>query len=74
MLLHSALLLLTQKEMAARKESSNLGGMRKQAMSLRKDFDDQRKKSIAKQLQASYILSWYPNKMQTIISKMDATS
>lgn len=53
MLLHSALLLLQQKELAARKESSNLGGMRKQVADLRENFDSQRKRSIAKQIEVS---------------------
>ena len=50
MLLHSAFFLLQQKEQAARKEASNLGGMRKQAMALRLNFDQQRKKAIAQQI------------------------
>jgi hypothetical protein len=54
MLLHSALLLLQQKERIARKEASNLLGVRKQAMDLHHDFDEQRKKAIGKQLQVSF--------------------
>ncbi|KAG0553314.1 hypothetical protein M758_12G003800 [Ceratodon purpureus] len=51
MLLHSALLLMEQKELASRKEASNLGGMRKQASDLREKFDQQRRIAIAKQLE-----------------------
>jgi hypothetical protein len=54
MLLHSALVLLQQKERIARKEASNLLGIRKQAMALHHDFDEQRKKAIGKQLQVSF--------------------
>lgn len=54
MLLHSALLLLQQKERIARKEASNLLGIQKQAMDLHRDFDEQRKKAIGKQLQVSF--------------------
>lgn len=53
MLLHSALQLLIQREMAAKKHSGNLDGMRKQAKSLRKEFDQERNKTIAMQLQVS---------------------
>jgi hypothetical protein len=54
MLLHSALVLLQQKERIARKEASNLLGIRKQAMDLHHDFDEQRKKAIGKQLHVSF--------------------
>jgi hypothetical protein len=53
MLLHSALELLQARELAARKEASDLDGMRRQAKSLRADFDVERAKSIHLQLQAS---------------------
>jgi len=53
MLLHSAFLLLEQKELVAKKESSNLGGIRKQVADLRANFDSQRKRSIAKQIQVT---------------------
>ena len=53
MLLHSAFFLLQQKEQVARKEASNLTGMRKQAMALRLNFDQQRKKAIAQQIAVS---------------------
>ena len=59
MLLHSALLLMEQKELASRKEASNLGGMRKQASDLREKFDQQRRIAIAKQLEV--ILIWMQN-------------
>ncbi|CAK9233553.1 unnamed protein product [Sphagnum jensenii] len=51
MLLHSALVILQQKERIARKEAGNLLGIRKQAWALHHDFDEQRKKAIGKQLQ-----------------------
>lgn len=53
MLLHSALDLMIQKEMQARKESADLGGMRKQASLLRSSFDAQRNKAMALQVRAS---------------------
>lgn len=53
MLLHSALDLMIQKEMQGRKESADLGSMRKQAKVLRSSFNAQRNKTIALQLRAS---------------------
>jgi len=55
MLLHSALQLLQAKELASRKEAADLEGVRKQAAILRVEFDGERAKSIALQLQASNI-------------------
>jgi hypothetical protein len=42
---------MEQKELASRKEASNLGGMRKQASDLREKFDAQRRIAIAKQIE-----------------------
>ncbi len=53
MFFHSALVILQQKERIARKEAGNLLGIRKQALALHHDFDEQRKKAIGKQLQVS---------------------
>jgi hypothetical protein len=64
MLLHSALELLQARELAARKEASGLDGMRRQAKSLRADFDAERAKSIHLQLQASGTGISLVNKMQ----------
>lgn len=55
MLLHSALQLLQEKELASRKEAAGLEGVRKQAATLRLEFDGERAKSIALQLEASEI-------------------
>lgn len=53
MLLHSALQLLQAKELASRKEAAGLVGIRKQAATLRSQFDGERAKSIALQILAS---------------------
>ncbi|KAG0616647.1 hypothetical protein M758_5G131400 [Ceratodon purpureus] len=50
MLLHSALELLKQKELASRKESAGLDGVRKQAKILRAQFDAERAKAVYLQL------------------------
>lgn len=55
MLLHSALQLLQARELTSRKEAADLDGVRKQAAILRLEFDGERAKSIALQLQACKI-------------------
>ena len=55
MLLHSALELLKQKELASRKESAGLDGVRKQAKILRAQFDAERAKAVYLQLDVSRI-------------------
>lgn len=65
MLLHSALQLLQAKELASRKESAGLVGIRKQAATLRSQFDGERAKSIALQILASNC-TWNPQSCRTL--------
>ncbi len=54
MLLHAALLLLTKKEQIAHKQAGDLEGMHKNAKALHQEFDDQRCRTIAMQLEVSH--------------------
>ncbi|KAH9533830.1 hypothetical protein CY35_18G073300 [Sphagnum magellanicum] len=51
MLLHAALSLLTKKEQIAHKQAGDLEGMHKNAKALHQEFDDQRCRTIAMQLE-----------------------